>query len=324
MRRIVIKEGPFVFVRNVLAMEIIASVILYGLSFIGNYEQMYTALGLTSVLRYDLFLVFGFSLFQLVYIISLFVNWYFKYYEIRDKELVRRTGLVFRHQKSVPLSQVASIETSHSPFDRLMRHATILLDHNNGRVTKIRNVADYEECVAVIKQAMENGGKRNTSHSLAEIIKKGEGKFIEFKQTMRWDARNKQTHKDLERAIAKTIVGFLNNDGGTLLIGVADDGKITGLEDDYNTLPKKNRDGFENHFTLIVKTMIGMKFRGYINIRIVEEFGKDVAIVDVEPSHKPAYLQVGEGKEEFFVRTGNSTQPYTMSEAEEYIKTRWG
>lgn len=324
MRRIVIKEGPYVFVRNVFAMEIIASLVLYGLSFLENYEQLYAGMGLTSLLRYDVFLVLGFSLFQLLYIISLFLHWYFKYYEIRDRDLVRRTGFIFRRQKSVSLSQVASVEISHSPINRLMHHATIVLEHNNGRITQIQNVADYEECVAVIKQAMDNGGKRNSSHSLADIIKKGEGKFIEFKQTMRWDARNKQVHKDLERAVAKTIVGFLNNDGGTLLIGVSDDGKITGLEDDYNTLPKKNRDGFENHFTLIVKTMIGMKFRGYINIRIVEEFGKDVAIIDVEPSHKPAYLQVGEGKEEFFVRTGNSTQPYTMSEAEEYIKTRWG
>ncbi len=324
MRRIVIKEGPFVFIRNVFAMELVAMVVLFGLSFLQNYEQLYKALGLVKFLRYDLFLIFGFSTFQLIYIIFLFLQWYFKYYEIRDKDLVRRTGFLFPRQKSVPLSQVASVETSHSPINRLMYHATILLEHNNGRITQIQNVADYEECVAVIKQAMENGGKRNTNHSLTEIIKQGEGKFIEFKQTLRWDARNKQTHKDLERAVAKTIVGFLNNDGGTLLIGVDDNGKITGLEDDYKTLPKKNRDGFENHFTLIVKTMIGMKFRGYINLRFVEQSGKDVCIVDVEPSHKPAYLHAGEGKEEFFVRAGNSTQPLTMSEAEEYIKTRWG
>ncbi|MBP9701487.1 MAG: putative DNA binding domain-containing protein [Candidatus Pacebacteria bacterium] len=323
MRRIVIKEGPFVFVRNVFAMELVATAVLFGLSFLENYEQLYKALGLIKLLRYDLFLIFGFSTFQLIYIIFLFLQWYFKYYEIRDKELVRRTGFLFPRQKSVPLSQVASVETSHSPINRLMRHATILLEHNNGRITQIQNVADYEECVAVIKQAMENGGKRNTSHSLAEIIKQGEGKFIEFKQTLRWDARNKQTHKDLERAVAKTIVGFLNNDGGTLLIGVTDTGKAVGLEDDYNTLPKKNQDGFENHLTLLIKTMIGMKFRGYISVRFEKMSGNDVCIVDVEPSHKPAYL-INENREEFFVRAGNSTQPYTMSEAEEYIKTRWG
>ncbi len=324
MRRIVIKEGPFVFVRDVFVMEIVATLFLYGISFLENYEQLYKAFGFTRFLRYDLFLIFGFSTFQLFYITFLFLQWYFKYYEIRDRELVRRTGFIFRSQKSVPLSQVASVETLHSPLDRAMHHATIQLEHNNGRITKIQNVADYEECITVIKQAMENGGKRTITNSFEEILKKGEGKFIEFKQTLRWDVRNKQVHKDIERAIAKTIVGFLNNEGKTLVVGVDDNSKVTGLEDDYKTLPKKNRDGFENHFSMIIKTMIGMKFRGFINTRFANKDGKDVFIVDVEPSHKPAYLQSGEGKEEFFVRAGNSTQPLTMSEAEEYIKTRWG
>ncbi len=323
MRRIVIKEGPLVFVRNVLAMELVACFVLFGLSFLENYEQLYRSLGFADLLRYDLFLVFGFSVFQLVYIIALFLRWYFKYYEIRDKEIVRRTGFFFRKQKSVALSQLASVETTHSPFNRMMHHATIVLDHNNGRTTKIENVADYEETVLVIKQAMQNGGNRTQNYSLVELLKQGEGKYIEFKQTLRWDARNKQMHKDLERAVAKTIVGFLNANGGTLLIGVTDTGKAVGLEDDYNTLPKKNQDGFENHLTLLIKTMIGMKFRGYISVRFEKMSGNDVCIVDVEPSHKPAYL-INENREEFFVRAGNSTQPYTMSEAEEYIKTRWG
>ena len=40
----------------------------------------------------------------------------------------------------------------------------------------------------------------------------------------------------LERAVAKTVAGFLNAEGGVLLIGVADDGSIPGIEDDYTLL----------------------------------------------------------------------------------------
>lgn len=324
MRRITIKEGPFVFIRNVVAMEILATAALYAISFLENYEQLYIHFGFSKILRYDIFLMLSFSAFQLFYIVGLFFNWYFKYYEITDKEIIRKTGLFFKRKKSVSISQIASVEIAQSPFERFMQHATLQIDHNNGRTTKIRNVREYEECVAVIKQAIENGNKRASSYTLSELLKDGENRFVEFKQTLRWDTRNNQTHKDIERAIAKTIVGFLNSEGGTLVIGVDDSGKVTGLNQDYNSLPKKNRDGFENHFTMIIKTMIGIKFRSYINIRFVEQNGLDVCIVDVEKSHKPAYLQSGDGKEEFFVRAGNSTQPLTMSEAEEYIKTRWG
>jgi len=42
----------------------------------------------------------------------------------------------------------------------------------------------------------------------------------------------------LETAVLKTIAAFLNSaEGGTLLIGVADDGTIHGIESDYATLP---------------------------------------------------------------------------------------
>ena len=37
----------------------------------------------------------------------------------------------------------------------------------------------------------------------------------------------------------------MNAEGGTLFIGVDDDGKILGLMEDYQILKKKNSDGFE-------------------------------------------------------------------------------
>lgn len=44
----------------------------------------------------------------------------------------------------------------------------------------------------------------------------------------------------------------MNAEGGTLLIGVADDGTITGLDADYATLSKRNRDGFELFLTQLI------------------------------------------------------------------------
>jgi predicted HTH transcriptional regulator len=123
--------------------------------------------------------------------------------------------------------------------------------------------------------------------------------------------------------VLKTILAFLNAEGGTLLIGVADDGTIRGLADDYKTLVKKDRDGFENHLNTLIKTQIGMAFVKYVNISFEMVDDRDICLVAVREGHKPAYLHNGDKKEDFFVRVGNSTQPFSMSEAEEYIKTHW-
>src|SRR3989338_9905744 len=114
MRRIVLKEGPLVFLRNVLIMEIVASIFLYAISFLQNYEMLYRNWSLDKFVRYDIFLIVVFSCFQLFYVSLLFLEWYFTHFEITEKEITKKSGLLFRHRKSVPLSDVASVETYHS------------------------------------------------------------------------------------------------------------------------------------------------------------------------------------------------------------------
>lgn len=323
MRRIIVKEGPLVFLRDVLFMEFIAVVFFFIASFLGNYEMLYREWGFASYIRYDLFLIVLFSLFQLGYIVLLFLNWYFSYYEINEKEIVRKSGLLFRHRKSVSLSDVVSVELYQSPVSRLIHHGTIILEHGPDRVTKIKNIPGFDEYIHVIQQMVRSASGKIPIGSISEIIKEGEGLSIEFKETLRYDVRKGEVSKEIEHAVMKTIVGFLNTDGGTLLIGVNDEGNIIGLERDYKALPKKNRDGFENHLNMLIKTMIGLPFAKYIGVKFETLEGKDVCMISVRESHKPAYVRNGDKKEEFFVRVGNSTQPFMMSEAEEYIKTHW-
>jgi membrane protein YdbS with pleckstrin-like domain len=324
MKRIIIKEGPFVFLRNVIAMEILATIIFIIASYMANYEQLFRYIHLDNFLSYNNFIIVVFSFFQLFYILALFFDWYLKFYEIREKEIVRHSGLMLKKRKSVSLLHIVAVETSQSPIDRLLRHATLTLEHDNGRVTKIQNVAGYEEYAEIIKQSIDNTMKKPIhSRSLQMFLKEGEGLFLEYKQTLRFDLRRKCISKDVERAVIKTIAGFMNADGGTLIIGVDDEAIVTGLKNDYDSLAKKNRDGFENHLSNLVKTMLGVKFANYIHVRFDYYNDNEACIVAVDPSHKPAYIQNADGKEEFFVRMGNSTQPFSMSETEEYIKNRW-
>ena len=71
---------------------------------------------------------------------------------------------------------------------------------------------------------------------------------------MRWNVRESKVDKN-RREHLKSIAAF-STDGGTLLIGVSEDadgnGQVYGLTDDYNTLNKSNRDGFELHLRNLV------------------------------------------------------------------------
>ena len=60
--------------------------------------------------------------------------------------------------------------------------------------------------------------------TIEELIDNDEDYAVEFKSTARWDLREDKPNKAMEDAVVKTVAGFLNTDGGTLLIGVDNSG----------------------------------------------------------------------------------------------------
>ncbi len=153
------------------------------------------------------------------------------------------------------------------------------------------------------------------------LIGVGESDTVEFKSSLRWDHRQKKCNKALEWVILKTIAGFLNHHGGDLLIGVADDSSITGLEDDYTTLRKKDRDGFELLLMQLIKNALGGDICTLLHAVFQEIDSSDVCRVLIEPSERPVYVQ-HEGKARYFVRIGNSTHELDTKEALDHITQR--
>ena len=155
------------------------------------------------------------------------------------------------------------------------------------------------------------------------IIKKGENDLIEFKSSLRWDYRQEKINKALESVITKSISAFLNTEGGMLLIGIDDDGNTIGLENDYKTLSKKNRDGFMLALTNLINQDLGKSLHMFLSINIISLNGKDVCVVSVDKSDKPVFCGKNE-KEEFYIRASASSQPLGMRESYKYIKSHWG
>jgi Putative DNA-binding domain len=163
---------------------------------------------------------------------------------------------------------------------------------------------------------------------IINLIDAGENNTTEFKSTARWNLRENKQDKAMEHEIVKTVAAFLNTNGGTLLIGVDDAGTALGLDFDYQTLNKKNPDGymlFLNHDLLLRE--IGKDSSTLWQITFHQVSGLDVCQVVVQPSPKPIYVKVKDkgGKEEecFYIRSNNSSVKLGLKEAVDYSKTRW-
>ncbi|MBA7524166.1 hypothetical protein ES705_16303 [subsurface metagenome] len=152
-------------------------------------------------------------------------------------------------------------------------------------------------------------------------IHQGEGQQVEFKSSLRWDIKIQDVNKKLEYMIVKTISGFLNSKGGIILIGVNDRQEIVGLEGDYKSLKKPNRDGFQLHLSQIISKYIKEKFCSFWSTEFIQIDKKDVCIVIVNKSQEPCYTRSFDKRNEFFyVRIESSTRAMEISDAISYIK----
>ena len=156
------------------------------------------------------------------------------------------------------------------------------------------------------------------------LIAAGESETLEFKSSLRWDQREDRVNKLLEGVVVKTLAGFLNAGGGTLLIGVDDAAAIVGLTADYGTLKKPDRDGFELHLQQIIGRDLGeAASAAFLTLNFHEIDGRDICQVTVEPSDHPIYVE-HQGEALFHLRVGNGTRALPVKEAVQYVQSHWG
>jgi hypothetical protein len=158
---------------------------------------------------------------------------------------------------------------------------------------------------------------------IAAIIQLGEGPLLEFKSTFRWDIEQSRTNRQLEGVVLKSLAGFLNSNlGGTLLIGVADDGNIIGLENDFQTLKKQNEDGFEQAIMTAIATNLGADLCSHVNILFHVIGNQTICRLIVSSSSRPVFVNQG-NIPKLYVRTGGATRDLNIQEALEFAPIRW-
>jgi Putative DNA-binding domain len=151
-----------------------------------------------------------------------------------------------------------------------------------------------------------------------EVIAAGESETVEFKSTLRWNINAQRNDKEIEHSALKTVAAFLNSDGGTLLIGVDDQGNALGLELDQ--FP--NDDRMMQHMTNIIKERMGAQHMRFLRLSVELVNGKKVFRIDCQRGVVPAYLKYNNA-EVFYIRTGPATADLPVSTLHDYINARF-
>ena len=240
-----------------------------------------------------------------------------------DKEAVRRCleyALETRRRVKEQLKRIAGAEFKDvdlSYFDKDTRAESII------------EVPEYAKFAKVDETELEPQGEPEEElkqPSTEEIIAEGENARVEFKSSARWNYKKGGQDTDIELGVVKTVAGFMNTEGGTLLIGVNDGGEAIGLADDLKLVPNQNRDGYARWLTRLLMNSMGKSAAMNAAISFESVYGKDVCRVEVRPSRKSVFVNApkSKNKDEFYVRMNNQTEQLSMEEMLEYVKSHRG
>jgi predicted HTH transcriptional regulator len=162
------------------------------------------------------------------------------------------------------------------------------------------------------------GGKVDLAKvHISELIKQGESQIREFKESLEYDTQKKGKEKDILLSSLKTISGFLNATGGTLLIGVTDSGEIKGIERDLSTMRHSNNDRFEQNIRNCLKVRFKPQPIGKVDISFEKFAEGTICRLDIQASQEIIHL---DGK--VYVRDGNTTMLLEGQALTDWIQQR--
>ncbi len=160
--------------------------------------------------------------------------------------------------------------------------------------------------------------RKNYERDLYDLICGGEDTHLELKSTMRTNLHTGKPGKEIELAWLKGAAAFLNTEGGILLMGVADDGTLVGLETDKF----ENEDRCRLHFKNLLNQHLGAENARFVRFNLYELEGKQIGAVECERSHLPVYLR-NKNAEAFLIRNGPSNIELSVSRSVKYIQGRF-
>lgn len=255
-----------------------------------------------------------------------------------------------KYEEYTNLSKVAKVVLSNNlivsekeDYDFMFKNLRILYQYLKDGIFDI-NENDHEkrerelkERIAVIRNKIfnEESEKVEFKSSLIKPILDSQRKKKLFELEKKKDALSKNEIDNLIgkpaknrvlHSAMKTLVAFANSKGGTLFIGINDDGEFVGLDYDYEEIGIASRDELGKKLDDYIKNYIGNSFFGLVSIQFESIDNKDILIIEVKSSTDEVFLLKDDKSldtSDFYIRRHSSSVKLTGKELIEYYKWRF-
>ena len=178
---------------------------------------------------------------------------------------------------------------------------------------------NFEEQITGSIEESEASASKIPTDLVIDFLRQKESKTLEFKESLRGGGIGDTKHP--EWRVSRAIAAFANTEGGTLLIGVHDNGSAVGIDSDFASV-NGGQDEYQLRLNQVIDTAFGKSFTPtHIDITFhpVESFL--VCRVGVKRSKDAIFLDnVKKKPKQFWVRNSGQTNELEGPDLARYLK----
>src|SRR3989344_3118136 len=212
----------------------------------------------------------------------------------------------------------------------------IMVRLKNGDVGRVKEIILSEpelneKSVVEIKKFLERGENFHTEFK-AEALWSLTYNSIQLKESKSFELRE-YGQRASKIIIAKSIVAFLNSDGGNLIIGIREKKEerkfeITGIEEDMKKTREFGVDGYKRILIdEVIRAFFPSKIFNHLNDYISFEFvtieGKVVCWIKIKKSDSRVFLRLND-EEVFMIRVDSENRTLDGEKLVDYCIKKWG
>ena len=223
-------------------------------------------------------------------------------------------------------NKVGSLEVALPPIgiQRQIEDAADKLDRVSESIISLRhnlslNPITSESALKQLDGIVGAIQKWSTVDEIKMLARSDESKHLEFKETLSWNVKSKQKDKTMENEVIKSVAAFLNTDGGNILVGVDDFGRIKGVDLEIKKFHKNSKDKFLLYIDSLFRDHIGVGFSQFYTIQLVNVDEVMVLRIFCQKSNRQVFVN----ENEFYVRTSPATHQLHGQELIDYVNTRF-
>jgi membrane protein YdbS with pleckstrin-like domain len=239
---ITIRKTPFIFLKYLVIIEFTFALLPFVATLIFALRDSYDQSAFAGTLSYNLLLTIVMTTLQVLIMAISFMAWYLPSYIIDDEKIIYRRGTLFEDKKLIDFPAIERIEILQGWLARRLDYGSLVMSMpgraERAYIKNIPNPANYASRIQGVLPTAKHRPAHPGLTDVSELIAGGENQYVEFKSSLLWDYHQQKVNKNLYEPVMKNLTAFMNTTGGALLIGVDDDGRILGLEEDIKTLKK--------------------------------------------------------------------------------------